>query len=213
MNSKAIIFFLFIVLATLLASPVMGEECSTQYGGYEEKCVPSDLALNKQVRNPISDLFVENLGSTDATFSPGSEITYKLRITNNSGETFSTVTVKDYFPEHLEYISGPGEYRDDIRELKFELSDMVAGESREVEITARVKGADQLPDQSLFCMTNRASAEARGRHDEDTAEACVTTSVDGVSTLPVAGFNDALLMVPFISLGGAGIALLKKKGA
>jgi uncharacterized repeat protein (TIGR01451 family) len=195
--------------ATAGLSPVFASDyCTTQYGG-TETCRPSDLLINKQVQNPINGNFVENLGSGDSTFSPGSEVLFQLTIKNVSGQTFDPVVVKDVLPSYLTFVSGPGTYDAPSRTLTFTLNNLIAGETRNIQIMAKV-----LPTTvSFVCVNNYAEARADivGRFDSDTAQFCIQTNVLGTTTLPVAGYNDLLLLLPFAGVGLTGIALLKKK--
>jgi len=212
MNTKNIILSLITGFAfTALAagfSPVFADYCTTQYGG-TETCRPSDLLINKQVQNPINGNFVENLSSGDSTFSPGSEVLFQLTIKNVSGETFNPVNVKDVLPSYLTFVSGPGTFDQASRTLTFSLENLIAGETRNVQILTKV-----LPTTvSFVCVNNYADvrAEAVGRFNSDTAQFCIQTNVLGATTLPVAGFNDYLLLLPFAGVGATGIALLKKR--
>ncbi|MFH0750065.1 MAG: hypothetical protein V1917_04120, partial [Candidatus Gottesmanbacteria bacterium] len=186
------------------------------YGSYGNNCnYPTDLTIDKEVKNPITNLFVENLGSTDPTFSPGSTVTFKLIIKNTSGETFSPVKIVDQFPDYLTYISSSvtGAYDAGQRRLVMNIENLIAGETREIEISAKVAERNAFAnDKSFFCASNYATvtATARPNGDDDTAEFCMTTRINGSATLPVAGFNDLFTVIPFLSLGGIGLALLKK---
>lgn len=195
----------------LTARSVSADGCTTQYGGYGSVCPPIDLSINKQVQNPVTGIFVENLMSTDATFSPGSNVVYKLTVINSSGETFSTVTIKDTLPQYMTFVAGPGTYDAESRVLTIIEKDMIAGETRKFEVAAKVAEKENLPETNFFCVTNLASAQSTGRSDEDTSESCITTEVLGAKYLPVAGFNDLFLIIPFVTLGFTGMVLLKKR--
>jgi len=212
MNTKAIVLSLISGLAlTALAatsSPAFASDyCITQYGG-TETCRPTDLLINKQVRSLNGDI-VENLGF-DQPFAPGADILFQLTIKNASGQTFDPVTVKDVLPSYLTFVSGPGTYDSANRTLTFTLNNLIAGETRTVQVMANI-----LPTTvSSVCVTNYAEARADnvGRSDSDTAQFCIKTpNVLGVTTLPVAGYNDLLLLLPFAGAGLTGIALLRRK--
>lgn len=210
---KQILFLLVIWHLSFGIAPKALAECTTQYGG-SSGCTPADLYINKQVKNPITGLFVENLSTTDATFSPGSEIVYRLTIRNGSGETFDPVTVRDTFPSYLNFSAGPGSYDSSSRTLTFNLEKLIAGQSKTVEIVAKVEPKSAFPaGKSFFCVVNsaRVSAPARPEGAEDSAQACLQTEVLGAKVLPVAGFNDLLLVLPFAGIGLSGIALLLKR--
>lgn len=213
MKNKGLILSLTGLLASVSfgAGTVFADMCTTQYGG-ETDCQPSDLTVNKQVKNPSNSIFVENLTTTDYTFKPGTDVLYRLTVKNGSGETFDPITVKDTLPTYLEFVSGPGTYNKDSRTLEFKLEKMIAGESRTVEVLAKVVGADQFPaGKSLFCVTNVAEASAKNRRDSDSAQVCLQNGEVTKGGLPVAGFTDFMLLLPFAGVGLGGFALLRKR--
>lgn len=202
-----------LALTSYVATPASAACTTNSYGTTCDQ--PADLTINKLVKNPITNSYVENLGSTDATFSPDGIVSFKLIIKNMSGETFSPVKIVDQLPDYLTYTGSTikGDYDEGKRRLVMTLDRLAAGETKEIEVTARVADKSAFAnDQSFFCASNYASATAPARPngDDDTAEFCMTTRVNGSTTLPVAGFNDLFTMIPFITLGGMGIALLKK---
>lgn len=214
MNTKHIapILFclLFIAYCLLLAPKALAQNCTTQYGG-TTTCVPTDLTINKQVKNTVTGVFVENLGVSDTPFGVGADVLFRLTIRNGSGETFNPVTVKDVLPEHLTFVSGPGTYDSKTRTLTYSLTDLIAGETRTQEIMAKV--VTTLPqDKSMICEQNYAEVSALNRKDDDTSQVCMASKVMGATTLPVAGFDDLLLILPFVGTALGGLALLKRKG-
>ncbi len=212
MNTKNIILTLLSIVAfvAFVTPKAYADVCTTQYGG-ETTCVPSDLTINKQVRSANGNTFVENVSASDPTFAPGSEVLYKLIIKNSSGETFNPVYVKDVLPSYLTFVSGPGTYDSATRTLTFELKEVYAGETRTIEVMARVASTDYFNGKSFVCFTNYAEVRALNRFDSDTAQICLQNKVLGVTTLPVAGFNDLTVLLPFAGVGLAGFALLRRK--
>ena len=201
----------------LLSSAIFaGNVSACSYGSYGDNCsTPVDLTINKEVKNPITNGFVENLGSTDPTFSPGSIVTFRLAVKNSSGETFNPVEVVDQLPDYLTYVSSSvaGTYDTGKRRLVMKLENLIAGETRTIEVTAKVAERSAFAsDRDFFCVSNytKVTAPARPNGDDDTAELCITTRVGGATNLPVAGFNDFATILPFLSLGGIGLILLKK---
>lgn len=211
MNKNNIVLSLAGITAAafIFAQPVLADMCTTQYGG-TTTCTSSDLTINKQVKNPVGNVFVENLTTTDTLFSAGREVTYKLTVKNGSGETFQAA-IKDIFPPYMEFVSGPGTYNKDTRTLEFTMENLIAGETRTVDLVARVTDKSAFPSgKSLFCVVNIAEVRALNRFDTDNAQVCIGENVLGITTLPVAGFNDLALLLPFAGVGLAGFALLKK---
>jgi len=218
-NMKKLFSFIFVISAFCLSAIALASAdphykiFADSYGNYGGGETPTDLVINKEVKNPISNVYVENLGSTDPTFSPGAVVSFRLVIKNGSGQTMDPVTVTDNLPSFLTFVSAnvPSSYDKGANKITFTLSNMIAGESRTIEITVKVALKSSFPsDRSLFCVSNysKVTAPARPNGDEDTAELCLST---GPGTLPVAGVNDVFALIPFLSLGGIGLALLKKK--
>ncbi len=218
-NHKALISSMALAAMAAFAPSVSADMCTTQYGG-TVTCVPSDLTINKQVAKPVENdskggptssvVFVDNLTTTDSTFVAGAEVLYRLVIKNTSDVTFKTVTVKDTLPPYLEFVSGPGSYDASTRTLTFTLDNM-GKEERTVEIIAKVVDASRFPaGKSLFCVTNIAEVRAENRFDSDSAQICLKNG-EVVTNLPVAGFNDFALILPFAGVGLGGVALLKGK--
>src|SRR3989344_9210787 len=200
-RSLLYLIILALELAFVLFVPNARAQTCGQYG--TDACPPTDLTINKTVRNPITGVFVENLVSGDATYSPKDVVIFNLSIHNGSNRSFSTVQITDTLPERLTDPkvdeSDLNKVRDvknpDSKTLVFLLKDeLKAGESREVIVKATVEGAGSFPkDQTLVCdITNRAEVTAEDRRDDDTASLCVTTQVLGVTTLPEAGPADYL---------------------
>ena len=211
MKTQMTIFTLLLAVLALAPSRVMAQSCTTQYGG-STTCVSTDLTINKQVKNPATGNFVENLGASDATFSANGQAHFRLIIKNNSNQTFSTVTVKDIFPKELTFTAGPGTFDQANNTLTFTLDNVNAGESRTVELLATVDPNKVNKDRSVSCVINTAQVSAQNRSDQDTAQLCIQTNILGATTLPIAGFNDFALLLPFAALGATGVALLIKRG-
>lgn len=171
-----------IVAAALLVLPVKPalaqEACETTYGGYGSVCKEGVVSLDKLVWDASDGVWVDNLGTGDA-FRAGSEVTFRLKITNTGDYKIDTVFVRDDLPKYVEYVSGP--QADDIRNVKydsgsrwltFELTDLAVGETREIDFKVKIVGESDLP--SSACVVNVAEAEANGEKDSDTAQICVT---------------------------------------
>lgn len=218
MKSNRILPYLFSLVIGyslfVIAPKVLAQSCTTQYGG-TTTCVPTDVTINKQVRDPIDmNLFRENITSGDTPYAPGAEVEYLLTVRNASNQTFATATVRDVLPDALDFVAGPGTYTAATRTLTFTITNFTPGQTVTERVLSRVKDASTfLPaNQSLFCnVVNRTDLVATDRTDNDQASLCVQTKILGATTLPVAGFDDLLVVLPFIGTALGGLALLKKK--
>lgn len=209
---KTQIAILSLLLSSLLIAPwrIMANDCTSQYGG-ATTCTSTSLIINKQVQNPSTSVFVENLGSSDAAFSVGQNVLFKIIITNNGTQALGTVTIKDVFPNELTFVGGPGTYDAGSNTLTFIESNVTAGETRTEQVLAKV--SDKVnKSRSMTCIVNTSIVSAENvSSTQDTAQFCIQTNVLGATTLPVAGFNQYALLIPFSILGLVGMALVLKR--
>ena len=197
--------------------------CPTQYGSgqYGGAPCPQNLTVNKQVRNPITGTYVENLLAGDATYSLKSEVVYSLKITNTSSASMSSVLVTDTLPAELKDAKvvdatrvTEEKYDASNRKLTFKLSGLGAGETRDILVKATVIDSVSVESgKDKKCeVKNYVKVETTGVNpDEDTAELCIQTQVLGKTTLPSAGVEDVLPLVPFMGMGLTGIGLFLKR--
>src|SRR3989344_1052804 len=95
--------------------------CQPIYGGGETCVQVGNVFVNKTVQNPQSNSFVDNLGVNDPKYSPSSNVTFHITVTNNGGNTISKITVKDILPQFVNFVSGPGSFDSNSKTLTFEL--------------------------------------------------------------------------------------------
>jgi len=216
MKTKNIIFLASLVIFGMIAVPVLadGSSCTNQYGG-TVTCPDNELVINKKVRYPTNvNLFVENLTKNDAAYSPNDEVEYDVAVTNTSDVNYQTVTVIDQFPSQVTFVAGPGRYDAAANKLTYEISDLDAGETVHNRILVKVKEASVFAkDVDLTCdIVNTVNGTGPdGMSDSDTSSLCVRTKVLGTTTLPVAGFEDWMVVMPFAVIGVLGMALLIRK--
>lgn len=213
--------FLASVALLATASIVSADSCTTQYGNgqYSETCVPTELSVDKQVRNPITGVFVENLVSGDAAYSPNSEVIYKLKFVNSGNENFGDVTITDTLPGQLTGGTVVEADKAKIKDEKFENGTLTfklkdefrAGTTVEVQIKAQVKDASVFTEAKTCDLTNTARIQSGNESGDDTAKICVTKDVLGTTTLPQAGPEDYLPLLPFVFMGITGAMLLVKR--
>lgn len=214
-----------VAMIFLVSSQVQAETCTTQYGNGQygtTTCVPTELTVDKEVRNPITGVYVDNLVSGDATYSIGSEVQFKLVIHNSDDHEFSEVGVTDTLPEQMKDAKVADDLKNEVfdqfynpntRQLTFKIHSLKAGEGREIRVIATVADRSKFEaGKGLHCdVENKAKVSAEDQVDEDSAKFCVQTEVEGVTSLPQAGPEDFLSMIPFIGTGLTGIVLLLKK--
>lgn len=220
MKSKAIATILSTFILSFAMAGAVRAECTTPYGG-STTCVPLDLTINKQVQDPVTGDYVENV--TTAKFSQGDNVNFKLIVSNTSGQTLTAVKITDRMPDNLEILDVQANWTnatnsnkeyiisDDKKSVEFLINDLSSGQTMDMYIMAKLVGA--YPTGDTFCRDNWANVTSTERPQGDTnfARLCVAQKVAGAAKLPVAGVEDLVMVLPFITTGLGGIALLKKR--
>lgn len=181
--------------------------CETQYGGREVCVRTGQLQIDKEVFNPQESKFVDNLGINNHKFTPGEEITFKLKVKNVGDATFDKVSVTDTLPSLLELTSGS---------TSFEISDLTPGETEEREIKTKVAASGNFPgDKTIVCVINTAEVISGSEKDRDTTQVCLERKVVGPApgappVIPPTGPEDWLpLFVLSLLTSATGLYLIK----
>ncbi|MEK7577459.1 MAG: hypothetical protein AAB492_02450 [Patescibacteria group bacterium] len=203
-----------ILLTLILVPSVSAVGCTNQYGSTVE-CPQNHIVVNKKVRHPVNmNLFIENLTSNDTAYSPNDTVEYDIAVSSTSNVNYSEVIVSDTLPSYLTFDGGPGTYNKETNILTFTLTNLNAGTTVRTRFTAKVKSSTAF-SQDLTCnVVNYVKVTGPdGQTDDDTASLCVQTRVLGVTTLPVAGFEDYAFMIPFavLAIVGSGMFMALKK--
>jgi uncharacterized repeat protein (TIGR01451 family) len=220
-------YFAFItaVLASLLlvqpafADQGYGAPCNSTYG--QPCAVAKNLLINKEVQNPQSGDFVDNLGTNDPKFGPMQLVPFRVTVKNTGDATLSDVTVVDTLPNFVTFESGAGSFDSNSNKLTFHVVDLKAGESRSFTITAKTVAANDLPsNQGITCVTNNAFASSEGMQTSDNAQFCIQTQITtkgGLQVFPAPKVTktpptgpEALPLLGFISSAVAGLFLKKR---
>ncbi|MBI1919088.1 hypothetical protein HYS29_00675, partial [Candidatus Microgenomates bacterium] len=168
MKTFSILLIIMLAGFFLVKPSLAAVRCETQYGGKEVCIRTGKLQVNKEVFDPRNKKFVDNLGLNDHKFSPGEQVTFKIKVKNVGDNTFDAINVLDILPDLLKTDGNP----------QFQIKDLKVGEEKEQEIKVKVAGADKFPrDKSVVCVVNVAEAVSGEDKDRDTAQVCLERKV------------------------------------
>lgn len=190
---------------------------NAQYGQYGQPSPSYSILVDKMVGKPafnkgVTDYeYVDNLTPSDPRFRPGQEIYFKIKIKNTSNRDITNVTVKDFVPNYIEPIQGPGSWDSQNRVITWNAGDFRVDEEKVYYLKATIYPQDKLPaDKGLFCLVNRSQAWFENTTDDDSSQFCIEKEVLGVSKVPSAGAEFGLLILAGNILS-ASIGLYLKK--
>lgn len=154
-------------------TPTAAANCQPSYGG--AVCPEQNIIVDKTVKNPDTNSYVDNLGTNDPKYSPSENVSFSLKVTNPTNATLTQVIVTDTLPRELVYINGieGAQYDSMANTVSFTISELKAGETK--TYTFATKFADNTTfTYSIVCdITNRVTAKAEKAQDSDEARFCV----------------------------------------
>lgn len=168
------------------------EACVPIYGGGQTCETSNKFVLDKKVLNPESmtkggaEAFVDNLSINDPKYIPSQIIKFELSVTNTGTTTLDTLTLTDVLPSYITFVAGSGTYDKDSNTVKFNITNLNAGETRKYIIEGTVANAETLPgDQGITCLVNQASVTYSNDESRDNSQFCIEKTVTTKGGLPV----------------------------
>ncbi len=227
---KILNFVILIVFSLALAgglSPAFAAEDNTGAygkpcdGGYGSNNCFTNIVVIKNVQNPTTLEYVENLGANKDRFNPGQEIKFQIKVTNTGNTNLENIEVKDTLPPYIEFVTGFGKFDANTKVLTLIISKLEVNETKKLDLTARIVNANKLPgDQGVVCTVNYVSAQSSGNMSEDNSQFCIQKKVLGVTAPPVLPAPKIVAtpatgaeMLPLLGLipGALGGLMLRKK--
>ena len=179
-----ILLAITLTILFLLTSPVFAAGtdnsggCQPIYGG-GETCPPATtLSVNKQVKDPDTGDYVDSLGLTDPRYTPGDVVPFQITVKNTSNSDITNITVKDVFPQFVDFLSGSGTFDSGSHTLSFTIDKLSAGDIKVFFISGKVVDKASLPaDEGVSCVVNQAIATANNVQAQDNSQFCIQKEV------------------------------------
>lgn len=204
------------IVFTILFLLTSAKQTLADYGQYGGNPPSQSILIEKMVG--IAKLtkggtveYVNNLSPSDPRFSPGQQVAFKLKIKNTSTVKLTNVVVKDFVPNNIEPMTGPGTYDTNTRTITFNAGDLDPDQEKIFYLTMQVNAQNKLPaNLGLFCVVNKAQVTGDNNiFDDSSSQLCIEKQVNNVTTTPKAGPTSIILFGQFAILG-LGIALKKR---
>ena len=167
---------------------------------------------DKMVQKPGTADYVDNLSVSDPRYKPNEYVMFKVTIKNTSTTTFGGMTAKDFVPDYLTPIEGPGTFDSASRVITFDAGSFAVDEQKTYYFKMQVNSQVNLPaDKGLFCVVNKAEASSNTTYDDDSSQLCIEKQVTGAVNVPSAGPEFGIGLLALEMLGaGAGLYLRKR---
>jgi uncharacterized repeat protein (TIGR01451 family) len=168
------IIFGFTLTAGVAFAAGETNQCQPIYGGGESCPKVPQIEINKTVQNPETQGYVDNLSASDPKFAPTETVTFKITVKNTSDQELTKITIKDVFPNVVEFVNGVGNFDAGSRTLTIPLEKLSPNEARDFFVQAKVVAADKLPaNQNVVCVINQSSITVAEKTAQDNAQFCI----------------------------------------
>lgn len=169
---------LFLALSagsTLAGGTPTPSECQPIYGGGQTCSESNQFLINKTVRDPETNTFVDNLGVSNRKYRSNETVIFKITVKNSRNTALRKVVIKDTLPEYIDFVDGKGGTFDAASNtLTINLGILAKQESRDFFIEAKVKPEAQLPkDQDTVCVINQSIITVGTKTNQDNAQFCI----------------------------------------
>lgn len=200
------------VATTAAALGVAFMNPSASLAQYAGAATTRQITINKQVKNPVTGNFMENIDASTYVFLNNQPVVYKIGVTNTGSATLSNIQVQDALPQVLTYVSSDGSFDQNSRNLNFTIPSLGSGQSKEFLINTSVAAATTKGGVTIAsCPVNQAVVKVDELSASDQSTICIGPQILGnVTKLPATGPSEAgfVLAGSFIALM-LGASLLK----
>lgn len=184
-SMKTILMAVSLLLGSLFTADTVSAqqtiECQPIFGGGPSCIQSGDITLDKKLRHPQSNNFVDHLDITDATLSPNTPVIFQLHIRNTSNRAIDDILVTDIMPQHVSFTKGPGTYNKETNILTYTIERLEPGQTQTLTVEGLV--ASKLPQTNgAVCVVNQATATKARNTSSDNTQFCLGTGVATSST-------------------------------
>lgn len=189
---KKIIVFLAVVFSFLAVTLSVSAGCG---GQYESPCQSYSMIVDKMVTIPGTSTYVDNLSVSDPRYKPSEFVMFRVTIKNTSTTTLGGMNAKDYVPQYLTPVEGPGTFDASTRTVSWDAGAFAVNEQKTWYFKMQVDPQANLPaDKGLFSVTNKAQAWSNELTDDDSSTLFIEKQVAAPPKVPSAGPEMGLLL-------------------
>jgi uncharacterized repeat protein (TIGR01451 family) len=147
--------------------------CPPVYGG-GTICADTNILVDKKVKDPESNQYVNNIDQNQTLFSPGDHVFFRVSVTNIGTSTLKNITVMDNLPQFLTVLQTPGTYDNSQRRITIPVDSLNSQETKSFDLELILSPVEALSGtSSTFCLSNQAVARVDTHQSNDTTQFCV----------------------------------------
>lgn len=181
-----LIALIIFVGSQLISNAFAQTPCQPIYGGGPTCITIGGLMLDATVMNPKTNKMVNDLKMNDPKYSPGSIVTFQVKLINTTNSTIGEIDVQYGFPPYVNYSGGEGNFDQASRILSFKVNSLEPNKPKIYNVFGRIAESDQIPGgNGITCVTNQAIAVVVDPASaKDTLSFCIEKKIEP-TPLPV----------------------------
>jgi len=170
------LLLLFVPLQNARAQLTNG--CDPIYGGGQTCTQSGNIFVDKKIKHPTENRYLDQLTSDDPVFAPDRQITFTIDVKNTGRSTIKNITLEDLFPPQLiKYDDKVGTFDNATKILSVKIAELKGNEAKKITVKARVLKEDQFPNNNdPVCLLNQVraySSRNKNNPSQDNVRFCV----------------------------------------
>ena len=170
---KSIIVLFTFIFTILLFGPSRAhadvKNCRPVFGGGETCTEANNIEIDKFIKNPANNNYVDNLDPSTMSVTPDQSLTFRLTIKNKKDTRLNNIKITDTLPSSLEFVSASdnAKYDKNKHTVNYEV-DLESGKSLNLSLITKVSS-----NATTGCVTNQALADVEWKKALDNSQFCI----------------------------------------
>lgn len=173
-------FIIFIgIVIFLLSFPLfvhaqVTNGCRPIFGGGEVCKQEGNLLIDKKLRNPQTNQFIDHAEIMDPQFAANQPVVFQIVVKNTSNRAISGITLTDIFPRYVSYVKSTGTYEPTTSTVTIPIGKLEGNQSATYTLEGKIMAADILPSVTgPLCVVNQATVTQGRNISSDNSQFCL----------------------------------------
>lgn len=207
---QPVLLLSFLVMIGLVFAQVVFSQSSTCEPIYNGglTCVESgNILIDKKIKHPTDNRYLDQLTSDDPVFVPDQQITFTIAVKNTGRSAINSITIEDLFPPSLiRFDDKIGKFDSKTKIFTYPIDKLSANEEKKITLKARVLKADQFPNNNdPVCLLNQArvfTERTKNNPSQDNVRFCVQRQGQITQPPTIGGPTPTPIRLPDTTKGG-----------
>ncbi|MBI2442621.1 MAG: DUF11 domain-containing protein [Candidatus Levybacteria bacterium] len=165
MNKPLLISTLLLTAVAILTPQAFSQTptpstCPPVYGGGIVCQEAPDFKVDKKMQTPKNGSYVDQIPENETKIAPERTMIFRIQVTNKTNRTLRNINITDTLPSVVEFVKANPTVRQNRQQLTYTINSLEAKKTSTLNIEAKVKAKDGLPEDDTLCVANQVSAKS-----------------------------------------------------